>query len=300
MQETSVKKTALKVLTVTIIINLSLTVFKIITGILGRSSAMLSDALHSASDIFSTLIVLGGILLSTKSNDKSHPYGHERIECISSLILSFSLLIAGFLMGYNGIISLIRGTYLNFDSPTILALIASIVSIGTKEAMFWYTISNAKKTGLVSLKADAWHHRIDAISSVGALFGIGLTLIFNMPIFDIIASVVICAFIIKIAISIFIESSNKLTDKSCTNEEIENYRFLLLKVDGIISIDQLKTRIFGNRIFVDVEIGANENLSLKKAHEIAKTAKNIIESNDKRIKRCMVYVNPVPIKNASK
>ena len=297
MKDADIKKIALKVSVITIIVNIILTGFKLAAGFIGNSSAMISDAVHSASDVISTVVVMVGVVIASKPLDSKHPYGHERLECIAAIILSVLLFFTGGLIGYDGTVKLIDGSYSSIQQPTMLALIAAIVSIAVKEGMFWYTYFYAKKIRSLSLKADAWHHRSDALSSVGSLIGIGATMIFDMPIFDVIASLIICVFILKVAIDIFIEAVNKIVDKACPESMVEEMRGIIYAVDGVLSIDLIKTRMFGNKIYVDVEIGVDGEMPLKNAHQIAENTHNAIEKYDDRIKHCMVHVNPVGNKN---
>lgn len=290
----SVKKTAIRVSVITIFVNLFLAAIKLAGGLIGKSSALVSDAINSCSDVISGIIVIVGVAIANKPSDASHPYGHERFECIASVILAAMIFASGALVGYNGVKSLITGEYQNVPTPETLALIAAAVSIAVKEFMYWYTRAEAKKANSVSLRAAASDHRADAVSSLGALLGVGATLLFGMKIFDVIASVIVCVFIIKTAINIFIESIDELTDKSCSEKQTEEISEILLSIDGVLTVDNLKTRVFGNKIYVDVEIGANENLLLKEAHAIAETAHRAIENSDERIKHCMVHVNPLP------
>ena len=288
------KKIAFKVSIVTIAVNVALAVFKLIAGLIGKSSAMISDSVHSASDIFSTIVVIIGVAIAARPTDRSHPYGHERIECVCSAILAVLLFETGIFIGYKGVNSLVTGDYKTTTPPELIALIAAIASIVVKECMYWYTIISAKKINSVSLKADAWHHRSDALSSVGSLIGIGGAMLFNLPILDVIASLVICLLIFKVALDIFMEAMNKMVDKSCPQEFVEMLKETLLSIDGVLSVDDIKTRTFGDRFYVDVEIGADENLPLKEAHGIAEAAHDAIEISDRRIKQCMVHVNPLP------
>ena len=160
------KNECIKVSIITLIINSILSIFKLISGIIGRSSAMIIDSIHSISDVISTIIVIIGIKLSNKKSDKGHQYGHERFENVASIILSFLLLITGLLIGIKGINNIYTK---KFVIPTTIPLLAALISIITKEWMYWYTIKVSKKYNSDSLKADAWHHRSDALSSVGSL-----------------------------------------------------------------------------------------------------------------------------------
>lgn len=293
MNTTQTKKTVLKVSIIGIIVNLLLTVFKLVSGIIGNSAAMISDAIHTASDVISTIIVIIGVIVASKPTDKTHPYGHERLECVASVILSFLLFVTGAIIGYDGVKSIITGEYLNLEKPSLIALIAAAVSIVVKLGMFLHGYISAKKVNSLSLKSDAFHHLSDSLSSIGSLVGIGATMLFNMPIFDVIASLVICVLIVKVSISIFIEATDKMVDESCPQAETDKIKNVLYSVDGVITVDMVKTRMFGNRIYVDIEIGVLKTLTLEDAHKIAENAHAAVEASDENIKHCMVHVNPV-------
>lgn len=162
------EKEAIRVSKISIIINIILSLLKLIAGIFANSYAMISDALHSASDVFSSIIVIIGVKIANKKSDKSHPYGHERFECVAGIILSVILVITGVGIGIAGIKNIISGEYKNFEIPGLIALATAIVSIAVKEAMYWYTRKVAKNIGSSAVMADAWHHRSDALSSVGS------------------------------------------------------------------------------------------------------------------------------------
>ena len=188
---------------------------------------------------------------------------------------------------------IIDGSYKTAALPTYLALSAAIVSIVVKEIMFWYTIAAAKKTNSGALKADAWHHRSDALSSVGSLIGI-VGAICHVPILDCIAAIVIALLILKAAIDIFIDAINKMTDKACDPKTENAIRDFAAACDGVKNVDSLMTRLFGNRIYVVLEIACEENLALKDAHAIAETVHDGIEQNFPLVKHVTVHVNPYP------
>ena len=293
------KRTANKVSIISIIANTFLAIFKLLAGIFAHSSAMISDAIHSASDVFSSFVVIIGIKLSSKEPDKEHPYGHERLECVAAMILSVILFITGAGIFYNALKNIITGNYNNIAIPGVLALIAAIVSIAVKEAMYWYTRHYAKKIDSSALMADAWHHRSDALSSVGALIGIFFARI-GYPIMDSVASIVIFIFIVKASIDIFMDATNKVVDHSCDEElekEIYNY---VMKNKDVKDIDLFRTRMFGNKIYVDLEICLDENLTLKEAHDIAESLHDKLEKKFDKVKHVMVHVNPVSKKDISK
>ena len=285
-------KVAMKVSGVSIAVNLLLSLFKLLAGILAHSGAMISDAIHSASDVGSTFVVIVGVNLSSKKSDKEHQYGHERMECVSSIILSGLLLATGIGIGMNGIENIIKSTSgASIAIPGTLALIAAVVSIVVKEWMFWYTRGAAKKINSGALMADAWHHRSDSLSSIGALVGI-IGARMGYAILDPVASLVICFFIEKAAYDIFMDAVNKMVDKACDEETEKALRDCAESVEGVLGIDLLHTRVFGNKIYVDLEIRADGNKMLKETHAIAEQVHNRIEDNFPKVKHIMVHVNP--------
>lgn len=291
MEKNNFQKVANKVSFTTIMGNIVLSVIKLLAGIIAHSNAMISDAIHSASDVFSTVIVLIGIKVSSKSADKEHPYGHERLECVAAIVLSIVLLITGLGIGMDALKNIMQGEYSHLQVPGVLALVAAIVSITTKEGMYWYTRYYAKKIDSSALLADAWHHRSDAISSIGALIGIAGARL-GFPIMDSVASLVIFVFIVKAAYSIFKDAMDKMVDHSCDEDTETQLRDCVGKNENVLGIDLLQTRIFGNKIYVDIEIAVDGALSLREAHGIAESVHDSIEKNFSKVKHIMVHVNP--------
>ena len=284
-------KIALKVSIVTIIVNSLLSIIKLIAGLIGKSSAMISDSIHSFSDVFSTLIVIIGVKISNKKEDKEHPYGHERMESVAAIILSFILFATGILIGYKGLIKVFSNNSNKIIIPGIIALLAAIISIIVKEWMYWYTKKAAKKINSSALMADAWHHRSDSLSSIGSLIGIAGARM-GIAILDPLASVIICLCIIKASCDIFKDAIGKMTDRACDDTTIENMKIIINQENGVLGIDSIKTRIFGDKIYVDLEIMANGNSTLLETHEVAKNVHDKIEKVFPKVKHCMVHVNP--------
>lgn len=288
------KNIANRVSIISIIINLALSAFKLIAGLIAHSSALVSDAVHSASDVISTFAVIAGVNISSRASDRGHQYGHERMEAIFSILLSILLFATGIGIGYGAVMKVISGEYRSVTAPGLIALIAALVSIAAKEWMFHFTKHAAKKINSTALMADAWHHRSDALSSVGSFAGV-LGARLGYPICDPIAGIIICFFIVKAAWDIFYEASNQLVDKSCDESVCIKLREVIAEQEGVVSIDDLKTRLFGAKIYVDVEIGADGNLRLYEAHDIAQRVHDSIEKNFENVKHCMVHVNPKDI-----
>lgn len=290
-KEEEFERVAMRVSTVSIIANAVLTVFKLLAGALANSGAMISDAVHSASDVFSTFVVIIGIRISRKDSDRNHPYGHERLECVAAIVLATILAATGLGIGYSAVRKIVGGDIASLEAPGILALVAAVVSIAVKEAMYQYTKVHAKRIDSGALMADAWHHRSDALSSVGALIGIAGARM-GYPVLDAVASVVICLFIEKAALDIFKDAMDKMVDKSCPDELVEQMKKVILGQKGVIAIDDIKTRLFGDKIYVDVEFSADGSKSLEESHAIAEGVHGAIEKEFPAVKHCMVHVNP--------
>jgi cation diffusion facilitator family transporter len=286
-------KIAMKVSWISIMINVLLTLYKLAAGILGNSSAMVSDAIHTASDISTTFVVMVGVKLSGKEADMDHQYGHERFECVAAVILAVVLAATGLGVGYDGLMKVLDGITGEGEIavPGLMALIAAVVSIAVKEWMYWYTRAAAKKIGSGALMADAWHHRSDGLSSIGSFLGI-LGARMGFPILDPIACLVICVFILKAAWDIFMDAMGKMTDKACDAETEARIRALVECQDDVLGVDTLRTRLFGDRIYVDVEIRANGSATLDETHQTAQRVHDAIEADFPKVKHCMVHVNP--------
>lgn len=282
---------AVKVSIYAIIINFFLAIFMFIISIESNSSVILSESINTIADVFTTMIVIFGVSISIKKEDSQHQYGHEKIECISAIVLSGVLLITGVSIGYEGVLRVIQGLQSGIEPPTVLAIYAAIVSILVKEFLFLMVRAVAKKENSQSVMADAWHHHSDALCSCGSLLGVvGARM--GFPLLDPLASIVICGVIIKVAIDIFIDSINKLVDSSCDEDTISEISQLVMSVEGVRSIDLLKTRLFGSKFYVDIEIGVNGEQSLKKAHDIAEAVHDLVETKYENAKHCMVHLNP--------
>ncbi len=282
---------ATKVSLVSMVTNVILTLLKLAAGIIARSGAMVSDAVHSASDILSGLIVMIGVRISSRAPDEAHPYGHERYECVAALLLSGVLALVGGTIGVNAVRDIISGRAGEMEAPGMLALAAAAVSIVTKEILFWYTRGYAKRYRSTALHAEAWHQRSDALSSIGALIGIAGARM-GVPVMEPIASVIIALFILRVAVRIFKDATDQMVDRSCGEEEENAFRATALEVPGVLGVELLRTRMFGNRIYVDLEIAADPELTLAAAHEIAEQVHDAIEQTYPEVKHIMVHVNP--------
>ena len=274
-----------------IIGNVFLSAFKFIAGIMGNSSAMVSDAVHSLSDVFATFIAFLGVRFGRREADASHPYGHERIESLAAIVLGLILLVTGVGIGWVGLEKILAGNYESLPIPGMIALVAAIVSIAVKEGMFWYTRHWARVIRSSAFEADAWHHRSDAMSSIGALVGVGGSML-GYPVLDPIASVVICLFILKQGISIIYDALKKMLDTSCGEQFEEEVRQLVDAENQVEHIYMLRTRMFGDKVYIDMEIAIDGSMQLTDAHAIAERVHDDIEHAFPEVKHVMIHVNP--------
>jgi cation diffusion facilitator family transporter len=297
-QPSTLAQTATRVSIVSIIVNIALSAVKLTAGIVAHSGAMISDAIHSASDVFSTIIVIVGVRISSKKEDKEHPYGHDRMECVASLILAGLLAATGLLIGWSGVQTIASGKPIAV--PGVLALLAAVLSIAVKEWMYHYTIRAANRVNSGALKADAWHHRSDALSSVGALIGIAGARL-GLPILDPLAEIIIALMIIKVGFDIGKDSINKMVDRSVDEKTQAAIYEAAAHHPGVVRVDDLRSRTFGANFYIDLEIAVDHTLDIQRAHAIAETLHNVLEERYPNLKHCMIHVNPdVDLSDATK
>ena len=280
-----------KVTAVGIVGNIILVIFKLYAGLVGKSGAMVSDAVHSLSDVFATFVAFIGVRISRKAPDSLHPYGHDRFECLASMILGIILIGTGLGIGISGVNTIVSGNYESLEAPAAIALVAAVVSIVCKEAMFWYTRFYARKIASSAFMADAWHHRSDALSSVGSFIGIFAARM-GFPIMDSIACVVICLFILKVGAGILKDAVVKMLDTSCGEEWDDEMTKFISAQPGVDGVDLLQSRKFGDKIYLDVEISVDGRQTLSEAHAIAEEVHDMVEWKYPEIKHIMIHENP--------
>lgn len=276
---------------VSVLGNAILSGFKMFAGVIGNSGAMISDAIHSFSDVLTTLIAWIGVKVSKKAADNDHPYGHERMECVASLILGIVLMATGIGVGKVGVENILSKNYETLAIPSAIALVAAVVSIVGKEAMYWYTRYYAKLINSAAFMADAWHHRSDAFSSIGSLIGIAGAML-GFPVMDSIASVVICIFIVKVAYDILKDALVKMLDTSCGEDYEKKLTEYVLAQDDVLGVDMLHSRMFGNKVYIDLEISVDGDKPLWEAHEVAERVHKNVEQRFSDVKHIMIHVNP--------
>lgn len=253
------------------IVNFILLIFKFVAGVLGHSSAMVADAIHSLSDFATDIIVLFFVRISSKPADTTHKYGHGKFETLATEFIGFALLAVGIgilIEGTKNIVAVVRGEML--QAPGVIALLAAAVSIISKEILYQYTVYKGRKINSQAVVANAWHHRSDAFSSIGTLVGIAGAMFLGEKwrVLDPVAAVIVSVFILKVAIDILRNSLEELMEHSLPDAEEEEIKQIILSTNGVESPHHLRTRRIGNRVAIEVHIRMNGDMTLTKAHQI--------------------------------
>jgi len=281
-------------------VNVILLAFKFIAGILGHSAAMIADAVHSLSDFITDLIVLIFVHISGKPQDKSHDYGHGKYETLALTMIGIALIVVAvgiFSNGAQRIVAWYHGQEL--DAPGMLAFWAAIVSILLKELTYRYTISKAKQLDSPALEANAWHHRSDALSSIGTAIGIGGAVLLGKrwTVLDPIASIVVGAFIVKVAIELIIQGMRDLLEHSLP-DDVENEIMQIAQSEpDVIEPHDLRTRRIGNRYAIELHILMNGYITLAKAHEHADSIENQLKEKFGENTHVAIHMEPAETEN---
>lgn len=252
--------------------NLLLLIFKFVAGIVGHSAAMLADAVHSLSDFVTDIIVLVFVRISSKPEDEGHDYGHGKYETLATAIIGIILVLVGFGIFWNGVQSIwsfLQGESLS--EPGMLALVAAVVSIVVKELLYQYTVLRGKSLNSQAVVANAWHHRSDALSSIGTAVGIGGAILLGPAwrVLDPIAAVVVSGFIMKVAVQLLIPCLDELLEKSLPAEVENKIVETILSFPGVSSPHHLRTRRIGSNYAIEVHVRMDGRISLEEAHHTA-------------------------------
>jgi cation diffusion facilitator family transporter len=285
------KNLALRVSQINVAINALLAISKIAIGVLAHSVALFNDGINNAGDVVSSVIATVGIAAGSKASDEEHQYGHERLECVAAILLSGIIMVVGIALFADGITTIIRGTYRLRALPGLSAVFLAVFSIITKQIMVLYTRWAGKKSDSVALLASAWDSQSDVFATTGGLIGIIFARL-GYPIADSIAAIIIALFIFRVGLEVFKDGTDKMVDRACSAEMVEEIRTVIVAQEGVKGLDVLRSRTFGNRCYVDVEISAEGSQSLTEAHAIAERVHDIIEQTFPSVKHCMVHVNP--------
>ncbi|MDY0023871.1 MAG: cation diffusion facilitator family transporter [Candidatus Izemoplasmatales bacterium] len=277
----------------TIIANFFLAVIKLIGGIIGLSSVLITDAINSISDIATNLVVFISAKFSKKDKDKDHPYGHDKYDSMVSIFLGMALIITAFEVGKSAFTTLYNLIFNDavIAKPAWYTIVIVAVTLIVKELLYRKTKVDAKKANSQALLAQAWDHRSDTLTSIGALIGI-LGAMFGIGYLDPIASIFILIFILRLGFKIIKTGVSQVVDASADDEQISDLKKIVLGFNEVISIDEIKTRLFGVKYYVDLEISLDGSLSLEEAHEISERIHDKIEDELPDVKHCMIHVNP--------
>lgn len=274
-KEATREKEIYKVTAVGSVVNVLLTAFKFVAGILGRSSAMVADAVHSLSDLVTDAIIFIFVKTASKPIDKTHDYGHGKFETLATLIVGCILILVGIGIMISGVkecISYFQGEI--GERPRMIALIAAVLSIALKEGVFRYTLIRARKINSPILIANAWHHRSDAFSSIATLVGVAGSMFLGEKgmIFDPLAAILVSFYICKTGYEVVKPSIDELLEKSLPAETEKEIRQILKSVDGIYGVHKLKTRKIGNHIAIEAHTEMDGDITLQEAHHLASIA----------------------------
>ena len=272
------------------VVNLLLVGFKLWAGFVSGSQALIADGIHSLSDLFSDFVVILGLRWGRKHEDKDHPYGHGRIETISSMIVGMLLIVVGLWIAYSAIAAIYSH---EASRPSLLAVWAALISIVAKEVMFWWTMAIGRRINSMALIGNAWHHRTDAFSSVAVLVGVGATYLNpNWHLADSIAALFVVFFVAKIGISLTWQAFKELSDTAPDRGVLIEIARRAEQIDGVLQVHDLRARHSGSQIFVEMHIVVDPNMSVRDGHKIAATVKHYTLQDFSDVTRCIIHVDP--------
>lgn len=278
-----------------IIVNAFLTIIKAIGGFLSGSKALIADALHSASDIVGSIVVLFAVRIANKPPDEEHPYGHGKAENIASIIIAILLIIVGVEISISSVKVFFSPRP---EAPTNLAMFILMASIIIKEILFYYKLYLGKKYSSSALISEAWHHRSDSLSSLAALIGVGLAIMgekFGIKFFvygDAVAGIIVSIIVMKVGYDLIKNSATIILEKVLSEEEIEHYKDTVLRVDGVMRVDELLARTHGRYIIVDIKVSVDPTITVKAGHDIASATKRALMRAHPEIEDVLVHINP--------
>ncbi|HHJ51716.1 MAG TPA: cation transporter [Caldithrix abyssi] len=290
------KNVAVRVTLVSILWNLVLSGIKFAAGIYGRSAALVADGVHSLSDLLSDLVVLAGVHYGSRPRDQSHHYGHGKFETLAAIIIGLILLIAALEIAWHGGLNIYRHLHGKpLPGPYYITLIVALSSIGIKELLYQYTIKAGNKTGSAALKANAWHHRTDALSSVAAALGISGAIFLGEEwvLLDPLAAVFVGLWVLKFTLSLLVTSVNELLEASLGKEMDEKILQVVQNIPGVQLPHNLKTRKVGHTYAVEMHIKVNRNLNIVEAHDISTRVEEALKSFLGKESFISIHVEPL-------
>lgn len=273
-----------------LLVNVVLAILKFFLGILGHSQAVVADAVHSLSDMVTDLLVLLGLKIWTAPADKTHPYGHQRIETIVTLLISILLAFVAFEIGWNAIERLGGQAH---TSPLLIAVLGPLVSIFSKEILFRKTRAVGKRIHSSALIANAWHHRSDALSSIPALIAVAMASFDPKWAFlDAVGAIIVAILILKVVWEIASPALSELSERGADDEDVREIDRLAKSVKGVRSIHRLRTRRLGAGWFVDLHVLVNEDLSVREGHDIATAVQYLLLEQGPSVADVTVHIEP--------
>ena len=277
-------------------VNIVLFAFKLIAGIIGRSGAMVADAVHSASDFATDIVVLAFVRISSKPRDDDHKWGHGKYETLASLIIGIALFAVGaeiLVDSIEKIVAVVRGNEL--PQPDLIAIVAAAVSIVVKEALYQYTVRKGRRLNSPSVIANAWHHRSDALSSIGALLGIGLAYFLGGKwcVADPIAALVVAALIIKVAIDLCRTALAELLEKSLPHAIEEEILAIISSTPNVYKPHNLRTRRIGSDIAIEVHIRVDGAMTVHDSHEISREIEHSLRAHFGENTAVAIHIEPL-------
>jgi cation diffusion facilitator family transporter len=285
---------SIKVTIIGSVINVALVIVKIVLGTMGNSRALVADGVHSLTDLVTDVIVIAGLIIGSKPQDESHHYGHGKVETLAEMILGGILILAGLAIVYDAVKAMLSGVS---GPPLPIVIPAAIASIVLKEYLYHITIRAARRNDRPSLVANAWHHRSDALTSIGVLVGAGMAIMFPaMAILDALVGLVVAAMIIKVGGGIVWKAAMRIIDTAPSDDYMTRVSDLIMSVPGVRSVRNLRMRHVGSLIAVEVHLGMNPEMSVRESHDLATEVKRFVLERDNRIFDVLVHVEPEELK----
>ncbi|HPW90156.1 MAG TPA: cation diffusion facilitator family transporter [Paludibacteraceae bacterium] len=296
MQEENREKTIYKVTWVGFFVNLVLSIAKLLAGIFGKSGAMIADAVHSISDFATDLVVLVFVRVAAKPKDENHDYGHGKFETIATIIIGlalFAVAVGIFINSFGLVGRVLKGEVI--ERPGLIALIAAVVSIVTKEWLYWYTLEVAKRVNSPAVKANAWHHRSDAFSSIGTLFGIGGAYFLGdkWRVLDPVAAIIVSLLIAKVAYDLVMPSLNELVERSLPKEQEDEILALIMQDPSLSDPHNLKTRRIGSNIAIEVHVRVPGDMTVEKSHNLTVNIEQKLKEKYGVGTQVIIHIEPV-------
>jgi len=288
MTENHPAKVCMHVVVLGIIVNILLAGIKLIGGFLGNSYALIADGIESFSDVFVSLAVFFGLKVAAKPADENHPYGHGKAEPLASLVVSFALAIAGIVI----VVQSVREIFNPGEIPAFFTLYILGLVVVVKEILFRYFIETSEEKNSIALKTDAWHHRVDSLTSIAAFFGIGIAIVFGIPSADDYAALIASSVIFWNAYQLFLPALKELMDEAFYHDVEDEVAEIALTVAGVQALDKCYVRKMGFDFCVDLQIVVKSSISVKKGHDIAHDVKDLLQSVNPRLVSITVHVEP--------